>query len=134
VEFLVVPAKSLSVLEKVKMNRDLLGDLTKRLGINAAFMYCLGGFAADADTHERLFDPNGTMEDPYTGSAAGCMGAHIIQYGLKSGPFIKAEQGHFVNRPGEGVLEIQGKPDAITSVKLGGAAVKVLDGFIFVND
>lgn len=134
VQFIIVPVKNISVLEKVKMNRELLDELTKRVGVTAAFMYCLGGVAADADTHERLFDPNGTMEDPYTGSAAGCMGAHIIQYGLKSGPFIKAEQGHFVKRPGEGILEIQGKPNAITSVKLGGAAVKVLDGHVYIHD
>jgi trans-2,3-dihydro-3-hydroxyanthranilate isomerase len=132
VAFLIIPVANLEVLKKVCMDRELLGKLTAKADVNAAFMFCLGGFDSQADTHARLFDPHGTMEDPYTGSAAGCMGAYVVHYGLKKGPYLYAEQGHFVQRPGLGTLEIQGKTGDVHLVKLGGAAVKVLDGQIFI--
>jgi predicted PhzF superfamily epimerase YddE/YHI9 len=47
---------------------------------------------------------------------------------LKKDRILRVEQGHWVQRPGQGVLELAGPPDGIEGVKLGGAAVKVLDG------
>jgi len=85
-------------------------------------------FSPEADTHARLLDPWGTHEDPFTGSASGAMAAFIVRYGLKLGPRLVAEQGHFVGRPGLGVLEVLGTRDAIEAVRLAGPAVRVLEG------
>ena len=95
-------------------------------------MFCMGGFLPEADTHARFFDPLGSSEDPYTGSATGAMGCFVVHYGLKKGSLLIAEQGNFVKRPGVGLVEIGGSPDQIESVRLGGAAVKVLEGKFFV--
>jgi trans-2,3-dihydro-3-hydroxyanthranilate isomerase len=133
VEFLMVPAKNLDVLGKVKMDRDRLAALLQNVNLNAAFMFSIGGFSHDADTHARLFDPKGTFEDPYTGSAAGAMGSYIVRYGLKKGPILHAEQGNFVGRPGLGILEIKSEGDKILGVRLGGAAVKVMDGWVILE-
>lgn len=128
VPFLIVPARDVDVLGAVRMARDRLAQLCERAGVSAAFMFSIGGFAPAVDTHARLFDPHGTMEDPFTGSASGAMGAYVVRYELKAGPTLVAEQGHFVDRPGLGTLEIIAEGGEITSVKLGGAAVKTLEG------
>ncbi len=128
VGFLIVPVRTLLVLERVTMARDALARLCDRAGVAAAYLFCPGGYAATAHTHARLMDPRGTFEDPYTGSAAGAMGAYIVRYGLLPGPTILAEQGHIIGRPGTGVLEIVGSPAGIESVKVGGEAVRVMEG------
>lgn len=130
--FLIVPAVDLDVLGKAHMNRKTLSILCNRAAVSAAFMFTIGGFQPIADTHARLFDPNGVAEDPFTGSASGAMGAYAVHYSLQQGPSMVVEQGHFVGRPGMGKLEIVGPPHQIEAVRLGGAAVKVLEGTIFV--
>ncbi len=114
------------------MRRDELAALCDRAGVGSAYMFCLGGIAPDADTHARLFDPRGAGEDPYTGSAAGCMGAYVVNHGLRPGPHLLAEQGHLLGRPGEGRLEIEGSQGSVTGVRLAGEAVKVLEGEVYV--
>ena len=133
VPFLIAPVRDLEVLKKVEMDRPRLRELLKRCGAAAAFLFCMGGFSRKADTHARFFNPDGTMEDPFTGSASGCMGAYVIDRGLKPGPVLKIEQGHIMGRPGEGELEIRREKGKITGIRLGGSAVKTLDGTININ-
>jgi trans-2,3-dihydro-3-hydroxyanthranilate isomerase len=130
--FLIVPVRDVGVIGKVIMDREALAKLVDKAGVSAAYLFSLGGFKKEADTHARLFDPRGASEDPYTGSAAGAMGCFVVRYGLKKGPFLLAEQGNFLNRPGEGLIEIRNSIDEIESVRLGGAGVKVLEGKLFV--
>ena len=128
--FLIVPVEDLSILEKVQMNRDALSRLCQKAEVSDAFMFCLGGFEPPSDTHARLFDPFGASEDPFTGSASGAMGAYVFRYGLKRKKILLAEQGHFVKRPGHATIELVGPPNDIETVKVGGEAVKVLEGRI----
>ena len=130
VPFLMVPARDLEVLKKAQMDRPRLRELLVRAEVPAAFLFCLQGFDPGSDTHARFFDPNGTMEDPFTGSAAGGMGAYIVRHGLKSGPLLNIEQGHLLGRPGHGVLEVRGSGEDIKTIKLSGSAVKTLEGTI----
>jgi len=132
VPFLIVPALDVGVLGKAQMDRKALSALCERASVSAVFMFSIGGFQPMADTHARLFDPDGAAEDPFTGSASGAMGAYAVYYELKQGPSLVAEQGHFVGRPGMGLLEIVGPPHQIESIRLGGAAVKVLEGSVFI--
>lgn len=134
VPFLIVPVREVGVLGEIAMDREALAALCDRAGVSAAFVFSIGGLDPESDTHARLFDPRGTMEDPFTGSATGAMGAYVIRHGLKQGPVLVAEQGHFVGRPGRGVLEISVDGGKIDSVRLGGAAVRVLEGTIFVPE
>jgi trans-2,3-dihydro-3-hydroxyanthranilate isomerase len=68
------------------------------------------------------------MEDPFTGSATGGMAAYLWHYGLLDRPTFVAEQGHWMNRPGQGYVEVIGPREDIDTVKVGGAAVTVLKG------
>ena len=132
--FLMVAAMDLGILEKVQMNRELLSRLCKKADVSDAFMFCLGGFEPESDTHARLLDPFGASEDPFTGSASGAMGAYIFRYGLKNKKILRAEQGHFVKRPGYATIELVGPPDDIETVKVGGEAVKVIEGMISLGE
>ena len=128
VPFLIVPVRDLGVLKRVEMNRPRLRELLKSCGAAAAFLFCLEGFDEEADTHARFFNPDGTMEDPFTGSATGGMGAYLWHYGLIDRPTFIAEQGHWLKRPGQAFVEVIGPADDIETVKVGGSAVTVLRG------
>jgi trans-2,3-dihydro-3-hydroxyanthranilate isomerase len=132
VPFLIVGVRDADMLRNVQMRREALALLCARAGVNAAFMFCLGGYTGAADTAARLLDPAGTGEDPYTGSATGCLGAYVVRYGLRPGPRLIAEQGDLLGRPGRGELEVVGNPAAIEAVRLGGEAVRSLEGRLFL--
>ena len=132
--FIIVPARDLDVLEKVQMNRDALSRLCREAGVSEAFMFCLEGFAPETDTHARLLNPLGGSEDPFTGSASGAMGAYVFRYGLVSKRVLCAEQGHFIKRPGYATIEVVGSADDIETVKVGGQAVKVIEGMISLGE
>ena len=134
VPFLLVPVRDLAVLERVQVDRPALQVLCRQAGVDAAFAFCLGGFRPEADTHARLLDPWGSHEDPFTGSASGAMAAFVVRYGLKTGPRLVAEQGHFVGRPGYGVLEVLGAREDLEAVRLAGPAVRVLEGEFLLPD
>ncbi|HSO20838.1 MAG TPA: PhzF family phenazine biosynthesis protein [Desulfosarcina sp.] len=133
VPFLVAPVKGLNILRKARINPGPFQTLLDRVGVDAAYLFCLGGFGPDVDAHGRLFSSTAGAEDPFTGSAAGCMGAYMARYGLRPGPVFTVEQGHLMGRPGVGTIEVQGSGNAVESVKVGGNAVKTLEGVIYVN-
>ena len=133
VSFLMVPVDGIDILKKVQIDRSLFQPLLKRVGVDAAYMFCLNGVEQGSDTHGRLLSSGIGSEDPFTGSAVGCMGAYLAHYGLCSGRVFTVEQGHLIGRPGKGTVEIIGPPDDIASVKVGGSAVKTLEGVIYTD-
>lgn len=62
------------------------------------------------------------------------MAAYLWHYGLIEQPNFVAEQGHWMQRPGQGTAEVVGPPDAIETVKVGGSAVTVLRGELLMGD
>ena len=56
------------------------------------------------------------------------MAAYLWRYGLIDEPQFTAEQGHDMQRPGQGSVEVVGERDDIQAVKVGGAAVVVIRG------
>ena len=131
--FLIAGIKSLDKLASIEMDREKLAKVVDRVGVNAAYVFTPYGFAPETGIHGRLCDPRGTFEDPFTGSAVGAVGAYMATYGLTDKEEIIVEQGDFVNRPGRGTLYIGRNEGKITSVKLGGRAVKVSDGFMLMD-
>ena len=72
--------------------------------------------------------PPDVAEDPFTGSATGGMAAYLWHYGLIDEPKFIAEQGHWMDRPGQATVEIVGPREDIQTVKVGGKAVAVMRG------
>lgn len=128
VAFLMVPLKSLALVKKAEMNRPEIRKLLKSLELNAMFVSAPEGFTPEGDIFSRLMDPDNAGEDPYTGSATGCMGSYLYHYGVITNPQMLCEQGHLLGRPGRGVIKLEGDPDRITKVNLYGKAVASLQG------
>ncbi|MBV0911236.1 PhzF family phenazine biosynthesis protein [Anianabacter salinae] len=95
------------------------------------FLVTLGGATPEGDTFSRLLlAPPLPPEDPFTGSATGAMAAYLWSEGLIDQPAFIAEQGHWMNRPGQARVEVLGPRDAITGVRVAGQGYVLMRGFL----
>ena len=93
-----------------------------------------GASGTSASTEARGF-PMREFEDPFTGSATGCLGAYLAHHGVlkPTGGIVEFvnHQGRHLKRPGSGKVRVAvdegGKPK---TVSVGGVAVEVLSGEI----
>ena len=78
----------------------------------------------------RMFGPGlGVAEDPATGSAAGPLGVHLATHGrVDFGAEIEVAQGVEIGRPSTLHVRVDGSPDKIEQVRVGGSAVFVARG------
>jgi trans-2,3-dihydro-3-hydroxyanthranilate isomerase len=100
-----------------------LAEFGKVLGIN-----CFAGSGKEWKT--RMFAPGGGVsEDPATGSAAGPLAVHLVRHGrVQPGKEIEITQGVEIDRPSRLYARVEGTPDAIARVDVGGSAVIVARG------
>jgi len=99
------------------------------------YLYAAGGEASDADYHARMFAPTaGIAEDPATGSAAAALPGQIARAETLSDGEHRwvIEQGFEIGRPSRIIATVETANGAVTSVRIGGAAVPVQTGQIFV--
>lgn len=107
-------------------------DIDEVVGI---YLYTKGGEAADAAYHSRMFAPGaGITEDPATGSAAAALPGHIALSGeLPDGEHRWViEQGFEMGRPSRIRATVKAEGGAVQSVRIGGDAIKMQEGQIFV--
>lgn len=78
----------------------------------------------------RMFAPGGGVpEDPATGSAAGPLCVHLVRHGLvPPGEEIEITQGVELDRPSKLYARVDGTPEKIERVEVGGSAVIVARG------
>jgi trans-2,3-dihydro-3-hydroxyanthranilate isomerase len=78
----------------------------------------------------RMFGPAlGVPEDPATGSAAGPLAVHLVRHGrVEPGFEIEIHQGAEVGRPSLIRVRVEGSPERIERVLVGGSAVIVAHG------
>lgn len=81
-------------------------------------------------THGRYFAPGrGVNEDPVTGSASGPLGTYLARHGVLEAPARgRLEQGDAMGKAGRVALELVGSGDTLERVRIGGAAITVLEG------
>ena len=126
---LMVPLRSHESLRRARVNAPLYLSLRERGNFFSAHLFCINGFTPEGQTSARHFAvPPDTMEDPFTGSATGGMAAYLWHYGLIGKPQFIAEQGHWMKRPGKARVQVVGPRENIETVKVGGAAVMILQG------
>jgi len=126
---LMVPVRNLDALRRCMPNIATYNELRANSDFFSAHLFCLPGVTPAGQTFARHFvTPPDLLEDPFTGSATGGMAAYLWRYGLIDQPTFIAEQGHWMNRPGQAAVEVVGPPAAIETVKVGGSAVTVLRG------
>ncbi len=125
---LMILLKGHASLRKATLDLEKYAELRKVSDFFSPHLFCLQGIE-NGVTFARDFGlPPDTMEDPFTGSATGGMAAYLWHYGLIDNPIFIAEQGHWMNRPGQGYVEVVGPREDIQTVKVGGTAVTVLKG------
>lgn len=126
---LMIPLRHLEALRRVQVNIPAYGDFRAAADFFSPHLFCLTGATQAGHTFARHFGtPPDIFEDPFTGSATGGMAAYLWRYDLIEHPRFIAEQGHWMNRPGQATVEVIGPRDEIETVKVGGAAVTVLRG------
>ena len=111
--------------EAVAALRPDIGAL-ERLGV-----YGINCFAGSGDRWKtRMFGPAlGVAEDPATGSAAGPLAVHLARHGrIAYGSEIEIVQGVEISRRSVLRARVDGGPDAIERVVVGGSAVIVARG------
>lgn len=128
VPFLMVAAKHCKHVIAAEMDRAALRRLLEEIGADGLFLFSPEGYTEQGHTYARLLNPNGTSEDPFTGSASGCMGCYLYSRGVITDPTITLEQGHHLGRPGTGTLVLSGTPEHITQVQLYGSAATTFTG------
>lgn len=133
VDFLYVKT-SLDQVKRAKVDSAAWGAL----GIEevvGVYLYAEGGEAADAAYHVRMFAPDaGVFEDPATGSAAAGLPAQIVRsQSVPDGVHRWViEQGFEMGRPSRIIASVEVDGGAVASVRIGGNAVFVQKGQIFV--
>jgi len=126
---LMVHLRDLDTLKNVQLDIPAFSALHAQGDFFSAHLFCLSGITSNAATFARHFaPPPDIIEDPFTGSATGGMAAYLWYYGMIDEPTFIAEQGHWLNRPGQATVEILGPRDDIQAVKIGGQAVTILRG------
>ena len=103
-------------------NFDALGRLGA-IGVN-----CFAGEGTRFKT--RMFGIGmGVSEDPATGSAAGPLAVHLARHGrIPYGTRIEIRQGEEIRRPSLLYAQVDGSPDRLERVAVGGSAVIVASG------
>lgn len=130
---LMVPLGDLKALKRIELDLPAFGKFHANGDFFSVHLFCLEGVSPSGDTFARHFaPPPDIIEDPFTGSASGGMAAYLWYYQLIDQPKFIAEQGHWMNRPGQADMEIVGPPDDIESVKIGGQARTVIHGDFFL--
>jgi trans-2,3-dihydro-3-hydroxyanthranilate isomerase len=129
--FAMVPLKSLAVLGKLAPTWPSMEAYLKKT--DATFFYFVSREAQDpqAKLQARMIFYNG--EDPATGSAAGPCAAWAVQYGVvPPNQESLLEQGVEMKRRSRIFLSADRHSDKIVNVRVGGHAVEVARGEVFL--
>ena len=100
-----------------------LAELPGAVGVN-----CFAGNGTRWKT--RMFAPGGGVpEDPATGSAAGPLALHLARHGrIAFGEEIEISQGAELKRPSTLYARVEGSPERVERIEVGGSAVIVARG------
>ncbi|HLM58528.1 MAG TPA: PhzF family phenazine biosynthesis protein [Pyrinomonadaceae bacterium] len=137
VPFLFVPLRTLDAARRARPRADLMERVTASLGIPPeVFVFTTETEGAYSTVHSRMFAPGlGITEDPATGGASGPLGCYLVRHRLaacEGSADILSEQGIEMGRPSYIQIRIEGSPDQITAVRVGGRCHFVGEGFIEV--
>ncbi len=131
--FLMIPLCSLDALARARIRADAWTALGTPLGTLMPYLFVRMEAGA---VRTRMFAPgDGIAEDPATGSAAGPLGAFLVEHGALAPDAANAArltvtQGVEMGRPSQLFVEIEGQPGDLRAVRVGGAAVTVGGGWL----
>lgn len=129
--YLITQLTSHEALRRARLDVDALSEFHAQHDTDflVPFLTAMGGATEEGDVFSRLLmAPPGPPEDPFTGSATGCLGAWLWTHGHLDRPTFVAEQGHDMGRPGRAEVEVLGPPDDIDGVLVTGTGVVLMRG------
>jgi trans-2,3-dihydro-3-hydroxyanthranilate isomerase len=137
VPFLLVPIRSREAVDRAVSDAAAFRRFTVSTGLDLPiFFFSLSDPGAAETVHSRMFAPEfGIIEDPATGSASGPLGCYLLHHGLldaDEATRITSLQGAAMGRPSRIHVSISSSDGDITQVKVGGRAVLVARGELFV--
>jgi trans-2,3-dihydro-3-hydroxyanthranilate isomerase len=130
--FTFVPVASLEAIGKARVSPQHWAPIA---GTAGAFLYCRQTVHTTSAFHARMFAPhNGMPEDPATGSAVAAFAGIVHRFDeVTDGPHKRViEQGLEMGRPSLIELSLTVEGGSLTSVRIGGHAVRVAEGEIEV--
>lgn len=133
---LIVPVKSRKTVESLRPDLYAISDMNQKIRAISTHVYTLDTISPISMVHSRNFAPAiGIPEAAASGTATGALGAYLVCNEVIRGnspiTFI-AEQGHSLNRPSEILVETHFKRTKVNLVKVGGQAVTIMEGEIFL--
>jgi trans-2,3-dihydro-3-hydroxyanthranilate isomerase len=134
VPYLMVPILSRAAVDAVAVDRKGLARCLAAAGAEECpiFVFTLDERGEGEAVYSRMLGPSlGIAEDPATGSAAGPLGSYLLHHRVltpRAARTIRNLQGVAMGRPSRIHISIDGTPDAITRVRVGGKAVLVGSG------
>lgn len=138
VPYLLIPLKSRGAVDAVSLDRRALVRCCEAAGLDETpvYVFTTDGRRDGETAYSRMPAPGfGIVEDPATGSAAGPLGSYLVQHGVVTGADAGAMvslQGVAMGRASRIHIAIDGAPDAISRVRVGGRAVLVGRGELAV--
>jgi trans-2,3-dihydro-3-hydroxyanthranilate isomerase len=138
VPYVLVPMASRSAVDAVSVERHAFARCCREAGITETpgFFFTTETGSPEGTTYSRMIAPGfGIAEDPATGSAAGPLGSYLLRHRVVSPDAAGAMlnlQGFAMGRPSRIHISIEGNPEDITRVRVGGKAVLVGRGELVV--
>lgn len=133
--FAFVPVASLEAIRRARVNGAHWERAFDQQGVVGVYLYTRQCEHSGRAFHVRMFAPQvGIAEDPATGSAAVGL-AGVVQHfdGLPDGTYKRiVEQGYEMGRPSQIALTLVVAGGKLTSVRIGGASVRVATGTLEV--
>ena len=131
VPFTIVPLRGLEAVQRLRVDLASSAKYLEQSG--GKFFYFVTRETSDptARLHARMMFYNG--EDPATGSAAGCAAAWMVAHGVAaSGASVEIEQGVEINRRSRIVVRADKTDNKVVNVRVGGNAVEVMRGELYL--
>lgn len=133
--FAFVPVVSLDAIRRTRINGSHWEKAFEQQGVSGVYVYTRQCEHTNSAFHVRMFAPQvGIPEDPATGSAAIGLAGIVHQFDrLPDGTHRRVvEQGYEMGRPSQIVLTLVVANGKLTTVRIGGSAVRVSEGTIKV--
>ncbi len=135
VPYTFVPVASLTAIARASVNPRSWPAAFGSGGHNAAYLYTRETHHGSSAFHARMFmSAIGMFEDPATGSAAAAFAAAVARFDRPPEGWHRRiiEQGYEMGRPSLITLSLEVERQQLATVRIGGHAVQVTEGHIFV--
>jgi len=137
VPFLMIPLHNLATVRNLEFDIALWEKAAPFVegSLASAYVYCRSGVNHQAKFHARMFSPDmGISEDPATGAAVAALSGAIRHFdALPDGHHpVLVEQGVEMGRPSFIHLHIDVKEGEIARARIGGQAIKIAEGTLYL--